>query len=48
MRAPNPFNPRIPAHPDGFIGREGELSEFLSCLNSTMQKSPMSMAVVGN
>lgn len=48
MRAPNPFNPRIPAHPDGFIGRENELKEFSSCLNSTIQKSPMSMAIVGN
>lgn len=48
MHAPNPFNPRIPAHPDGFIGRESELKEFLSCLNSTTQRSPMSMAIVGN
>ncbi len=48
MSYPNPFNPRIPAHPDGFIGRETELAEFVSCLNSTIQKSPMSMAIVGN
>ncbi len=48
MHVPNPFNPRIPSHPDGFIGREAELSEFSSCLNSTMAASPMSMAVVGN
>jgi hypothetical protein len=48
MHAPNPFNPRIPAHPDGFIGRDAELREFSSCLNSTIQNSPMSMAIVGN
>ncbi len=48
MQAQNPFNPRIPARPEGFIGRDVELKEFLSCLYSTMQKSPMSIAVIGS
>ncbi|MFH1246805.1 MAG: AAA family ATPase [Candidatus Micrarchaeota archaeon] len=48
MSVPNPFNPRIPSHPDGFIGRENELSEFSNCLNSTIHSSTMSMAIVGN
>lgn len=45
---PNPFNPRIPANPQDFIGREKELGEFRSSLKSTMNRSPMSLAVVGN
>ncbi|MBI5036377.1 ATP-binding protein [Candidatus Micrarchaeota archaeon] len=45
---PNPFNPRIPADPQQFIGRKAELDEFSSCLKSTMNRSPMSLATVGN
>ncbi len=47
-REPNPFNPRIPANPGEFIGREEELGEFLSSLKSTKNRSPMSLAVVGS
>jgi hypothetical protein len=46
--SPNPFNPRIPANPQDFIGRGAELGEFLSSLKSTKNRSPMSLAVVGN
>lgn len=48
VRKPNPFNPRIPANPRDFVGREAELGEFSSSLKSTMNHSPMSLAVVGN
>ena len=47
VRKPNPFNPRIPANPQEFIGRGTELGEFSSSLKSSMNRSPMSLAAVG-
>ncbi len=44
----NPFNPQVPAQPEFFVGRHGEIQTFERNLFQTTRNSPMSMAVVGN
>jgi DNA-binding transcriptional ArsR family regulator len=48
LKKPNPFNPALPADPINFVGRAYELGEFSSRLDSTINCSPLCLAIVGN
>ena len=44
----NPFNPTLPASPNEFVGRKEQIKLFEERLASTINASPMSLAIVGN